>query len=107
MAAAGRGRAAADWCEREDLRGFLHCHTTYSDGSTTVEELALACRAAGYQYLGITDHSQAAAYAGGLSPDDLARQAEEIDAVNARLDGYPGAQGHRGRHPPGWPDRLR
>ncbi len=72
---------------RPDLRGFLHCHTTYSDGSNTVEELALACRAAGYEYLGITDHSQAAAYAGGLSPDDLARQADEVDAVNARLDG--------------------
>jgi DNA polymerase (family 10) len=73
--------------ERGDLRGFLHCHTRYSDGSNTVEDLALACRAAGYQYLGITDHSQAAAYAGGLKPDDLARQSDEIDEVNARLGG--------------------
>jgi DNA polymerase (family 10) len=73
--------------EREDLRGFLHCHTGFSDGSNTVEQLALACRAAGYSYIGITDHSQAASYAGGLKPGDLARQAEEIDAVNARLDG--------------------
>ena len=73
--------------ERENLRGFLHCHTRYSDGSNSVEELALACRAAGYEYVGITDHSQAAAYAGGLKPDDLARQSDEIDAVNARLDG--------------------
>jgi DNA polymerase (family X) len=73
--------------EPADVRGFLHCHTTYSDGSTTVEDLALACKAAGYQYVGITDHSQAAAYAGGLRPDDLLRQADEIDAVNARLEG--------------------
>ena len=73
--------------ERGDLRGFLHCHTRYSDGSNTVEELALACREAGYGYVGITDHSQAAAYAGGLRPDDLARQAEEIDEVNARIEG--------------------
>ena len=73
--------------ERVDLRGFLHCHTRYSDGSNTVEELALACRAAGYGYVGITDHSQAAAYAGGLNADDLARQADEIDATNARLEG--------------------
>ncbi len=73
--------------ERGDLRGFLHCHTTYSDGSNTVEELALACQAAGYHYVGLTDHSQAAAYAGGLKPDDLSRQAEEIDAVNAKLAG--------------------
>jgi DNA polymerase (family 10) len=74
--------------ERKDIRGFLHCHTNYSDGSTSVEQLALACQAAGYDYLGVTDHSQAAAYAGGLRPDDLARQAGEIDEVNSRLTGF-------------------
>jgi len=73
--------------ERGDLRGLLHCHTRYSDGSNSAEELAVACRDAGYEYVGITDHSQAAAYAGGLKPDDLARQADEIDEVNARLEG--------------------
>lgn len=73
--------------EAADIKGFLHCHTTYSDGTTSVEELALACKAAGYQYVGITDHSQAAAYAGGLKPEDLLRQADEIDEVNTRLDG--------------------
>jgi DNA polymerase (family 10) len=52
-----------------------------------VEQLALASRDAGYRYVGITDHSQAAAYAGGLRPDDLARQADEIDEVNGRLEG--------------------
>ncbi|MBA3258049.1 MAG: PHP domain-containing protein, partial [Gemmatimonadales bacterium] len=84
--AAARG-ALPPLLESRDLRGFLHCHTTYSDGSNSVEELALACRAAGYEYVGITDHSQAAAYAGGLKPDDLLRQSDEIDEVNARLDG--------------------
>jgi DNA polymerase (family X) len=74
--------------ERRDIKGFLHCHTNYSDGSNSVEQLALAARDAGYEYLGVTDHSQAAAYAGGLSPDDLARQAEEIDQVNAGMDGF-------------------
>jgi DNA polymerase (family X) len=74
--------------ERRDVRGFLHCHTNYSDGSNSVEQLALAAQAAGYEYLGVTDHSQAAAYAGGLTPGDLARQAEEIDQVNARLEGF-------------------
>ena len=74
--------------ERSDVKGFLHCHTNYSDGSNSVEQLALAAQAAGYEYLGVTDHSQAAAYAGGLTPDDLARQAEEIDQVNARLNGF-------------------
>jgi DNA polymerase (family 10) len=91
----GRGEVAAaangqlpQLVTRSDVKGFLHCHTSYSDGSNTVEELALACRAAGYDYLGVTDHSQAAAYAGGLRPDDLARQADEIDEVNARLEGF-------------------
>jgi DNA polymerase (family 10) len=73
--------------ERGDLRGFLHCHTKYSDGSNSVEELALACKTAGYEWIGITDHSQAAAYAGGLKPEDLLRQADEIDDVNTRLEG--------------------
>jgi len=73
--------------ERQQLRGLLHCHTNYSDGSNTVEEVALACRAEGYSYVGLTDHSQAAAYAGGLRGEDLARQADEVDAVNAKLDG--------------------
>ena len=84
--AAARG-ALPRLLERSDLRGFLHCHTTYSDGTNSVEDLARACRAAGYQYVGITDHSQTAAYAGGLTPDDLARQADEIDAANERLEG--------------------
>jgi DNA polymerase (family X) len=73
--------------ERGDLKGLLHCHTTYSDGSQSIEDLAVACREAGYQYVGVTDHSQAAAYAGGLRADDLLRQADEIEAVNVRLEG--------------------
>lgn len=91
----GRGEIAAAQAgtlprllERGDLIGFLHCHTTYSDGSNSVMELAEACQAAGYRYAGITDHSKAAAYAGGLTPDDLRRQADEIDSVNARLTGF-------------------
>ena len=70
-----------------DMQGLLHCHTTYSDGSNSVEQLALACRDAGYGWIGITDHSQAAAYAGGLKSDDLARQSDEIDEVNRRVEG--------------------
>jgi DNA polymerase (family 10) len=85
--AAAAGGELPRLLELGDLRGFLHCHTNYSDGSNTVEQLAVACRAAGYQYVGITDHSQAAAYAGGLTSDDLLRQADEIDEVNTRLEG--------------------
>ena len=69
--------------ERGSLRGLLHCHTLYSDGTGTVRELAEACKALGYEYVGVTDHSGAAAYAGGLTADSLLRQADEIDAVNA------------------------
>ncbi|HZA98780.1 MAG TPA: DNA polymerase/3'-5' exonuclease PolX, partial [Gemmatimonadales bacterium] len=91
----GRGEVAAAaqdrlprLVEKSDLKGFLHCHTSYSDGHNTVEELALACKQAGYDYLGVTDHSQAASYAGGLQPEDVARQAEEIDQVNSRIEGF-------------------
>ncbi len=70
--------------EQEDIRGFLHCHSTYSDGTSTVTEWARACRDAGYEYLGITDHSERATYAGGISEDQLRLQHAEIDAVNKR-----------------------
>jgi DNA polymerase (family 10) len=68
--------------ERSDLRGLLHSHTNFSDGANSIAEMAEACRALGYAYLGITDHSEAAAYAGGLSAERVARQHEEIDAWN-------------------------
>ena len=71
----------------DDLRGFLHCHTGYSDGTSTIRDLAVAALAQGYEWIGITDHSQAAAYAGGLSPEALQRQANEIDALNEEMDG--------------------
>ena len=110
----GRGEVAAAerselprLVERGDLRGFLHCHTTYSDGSNTVEELALACQAAGYQYVGITDHSQAAAYAGGLKADDLAAPGGRDRRGQRAARRHPGAQGRRGGHPAGRPDRFR
>ncbi|NNG16817.1 MAG: DNA polymerase/3'-5' exonuclease PolX [Gemmatimonadales bacterium] len=73
--------------EAGDLRGVLHCHTPDSDGSSSIEELALAAREAGYEYLGVSDHSHSAAYAGGLSATDLRRQGDEIDAVNAAVSG--------------------
>jgi len=68
--------------ERRDLAGALHAHSVYSDGTNTIAELANACRAAGYAYLGLTDHSVAAAYAGGLREEAVARQHAEIDALN-------------------------
>ncbi|HRP07051.1 MAG TPA: PHP domain-containing protein [Gemmatimonadales bacterium] len=81
------GRPVPLLLERSDLRGFLHCHTVYSDGSNSVAQLAEAAREEGYRWIGITDHSKAAAYAGGMQPDDLRRQWDEIDAFNATNPG--------------------
>ena len=74
--------------EQRDLRGLLHCHTNFSDGTVTVAEWAAACRDAGYRWIGITDHSQSAAYAGGLRADDVPKQHAEIDAANARYPNF-------------------
>jgi DNA polymerase (family 10) len=68
-----------------DIRGVLHAHSEFSDGESTIAEMAEAARARGWSYIGITDHSQSAFYAGGLSRDAVLRQHEEIDRLNARL----------------------
>ncbi len=73
--------------EQSDLKGLLHCHSNYSDGTVTVAEWAEACRRAGYEWVGLSDHSQSAPYAGGLRADDVGRQHAEIDEVNRRRDG--------------------
>lgn len=70
-----------------DIRGALHCHSNWSDGKASIFEMAEGCRALGYQYLGLCDHSQAAAYAGGLTPDEVRRQHAEIDRLNADYAG--------------------
>lgn len=69
----------------KDLRGLIHCHSTWSDGVDPLETMALRVRERGYEYMVISDHSQTAAYAGGLKPADIVRQHAEIDALNARL----------------------
>jgi DNA polymerase (family 10) len=71
--------------EVRDLRGLIHCHTNWSDGVDTLETMVQRVKSCGYEYILVTDHSQTAAYAGGLKPDDVARQQAEIDALNARL----------------------
>ena len=71
----------------EDLQGILHVHSTWSDGQNTIREMAEACIARGYHYLGLTDHSKVAAYAGGLNEDALRRQSEEIDRLNEEFAG--------------------
>ena len=72
----------------EDIRGALHCHSTYSDGAASIEEMANAAKERGWKYIGITDHSQAAFYAGGMKQDKVLRQHEEIDELNASMKGF-------------------
>jgi DNA polymerase (family X) len=70
---------------QDDIRGDLHCHTTWSDGRASVEEMGRAARERGYDYLAICDHTPAVGAVQGLTPDDVRRQAEEIAAANERL----------------------
>jgi DNA polymerase (family X) len=72
----------------EDIRGTFHCHTTYSDGLNTLEDMVKAAQRLGWEYLGIADHSKAAAYAGGLSEAKVKQQQKEIDSLNASLKGF-------------------
>jgi DNA polymerase (family X) len=62
----------------EDLRGDLHSHTTASDGTASIEEMAIAARDAGYEYLAITDHSASFGFGDDLSPDRLKEHVERI-----------------------------
>ncbi len=71
--------------ELAQIRGDLHCHTTWSDGTTSVEELALAAIERGYEYLAICDHTPAVGAVRGLTADDLRRQALEIADANDAL----------------------
>ncbi len=69
----------------EDIRGIIHSHSKWSDGANTIEEMARGAIALGYEYLVISDHSQAASYANGLLPAAVRAQHEEIDALNTKL----------------------
>jgi DNA polymerase (family 10) len=68
-----------------DIRGDLHCHTTWSDGRGSVEEMGRAARELGYEYLGICDHTVSVSVVPGLTADDVRRQGEEIAAANEAL----------------------
>lgn len=75
--------ALPELIERRDLVGALHCHSQYSDGGSSIADMANAARAQGLSYLGVSDHSQSNTYAGGLSRDAILSQHDEIDALNA------------------------
>jgi DNA polymerase (family 10) len=73
--------------EERDLKGILHAHSTWSDGHNSLREMVEAALQRGFTYIGITDHSKAAAYAGGLNEEALKRQSAEIDQLRTEYQG--------------------
>ncbi|MEO7367142.1 MAG: DNA polymerase/3'-5' exonuclease PolX [Gemmatimonadaceae bacterium] len=82
---AAASHALPELVTSDDIRGALHCHTTWSDGGASIAEMALAAQTLGWSYIGISDHSQFAFYAGGMKRDKVLRQHEEIDELNSRM----------------------
>jgi DNA polymerase (family X) len=74
--------------KEKDIRGTFHCHTNYSDGINTLEEMAKAAQDLGWEYLGIAEHSKSAAYAGGLSVEKVKQQLKEIDKLNSGINKF-------------------
>lgn len=67
--------------EEKDIRGVFHVHSTYSDGVASLEDMIRSAEERGFEYVGISDHSQSAKYARGLEPDRLKKQKKEIDIL--------------------------
>jgi DNA polymerase (family 10) len=83
--AAAAGSLPQDLVTVEDVQGLVHCHTVYSDGKHTVEQMARAAERMGMKYITITDHSPSAYYAGGLKLDRLHRQWAEIEGAQEKV----------------------
>lgn len=80
------GKPDQELVSSHDLKGVIHLHTRWSDGNNSIEEMANACIKQGYQYMCVTDHSRSAAYAGGLTIEQVYAQWKEIDRVNNELE---------------------
>jgi DNA polymerase (family 10) len=74
--------------DEKDVQGLFHVHTNFSDGADSIEMMVRQAKKMGLKYLGISDHSQSASYAGGLKVEDVQRQHELIDALNARDNSF-------------------
>jgi DNA polymerase (family 10) len=79
------GKLPEDLLTLDDIKGMVHCHTTYSDGKHTLEQMVRAAEEMGMKYITITDHSPTAFYAGGLKAEDLYRQWDEIDELQSTV----------------------
>ncbi len=74
--------------EEQDIKGIFHVHSFYSDGTNSIGTLAQASKKMGFSYMGLSDHSQSARYAGGLSRERIQKQWKEIDQVNQEVEGF-------------------
>jgi len=74
--------------EEHDIKGIFHVHSFDSDGTNSIRRLAQASKEMGFSYMGLSDHSQSARYAGGLSRERLQKQWKEIDQVNEEMEGF-------------------
>jgi DNA polymerase (family 10) len=86
-AARETGSGLPDLIELDDIRGDLHCHTIASDGRDTIEQMALAARARGYEYVAITDHSASHGFGNDVSAAQLRRQIEHVREADEQIDG--------------------
>lgn len=78
-------KALSNTIQPTDIKGIIHSHSTWSDGIHTIEQMAVAAKQQGYEYLIISDHSKSAFYANGLQADRIMAQHKEIDALNKKL----------------------
>ena len=74
--------------ELKDIKGDLHAHSKWSDGSNSIEEIVEACIKRGYSYIAVTDHSKSLKVAGGLSVAELKKKKSEIDKINKKLKNF-------------------
>ncbi len=74
--------------QQKDFKGVIHCHTLYSDGLNSIEEMADYAIQNNYEYIVVSDHSQSAVYANGLKPNTVQQQFKEIEQLNHRFSSF-------------------
>lgn len=80
-----RNNELSSLIEAEDIKGIIHAHSNWSDGSNTLEEMAISALENGYEYLLITDHSKSAFYAKGLYEDRVQAQHKQVEEINGKI----------------------